>query len=193
MLQRTARAIDSCRKGASSGDAGEEGVAMVAKLVQIVLQHFTTILFVLALIFAALGHRRPVSERYLAWLLLLPIGLGGLWAGFFHLAYPEMAAHFIGWKDSPFQFEVGMADLAFGVAGCVAFFAGYGFKAATVLVNAVFLLGDAVGHVHQMLSAGNFAPGNAGLVFYLDIVLPLLTIVLLYAAGRGRAAVAQLV
>lgn len=48
---------------------------------------------------------------------------------FFHIAYPELAAHFIDWEDSPFQFEVGMADLAFGVAGCAAFRASHGFKA----------------------------------------------------------------
>jgi hypothetical protein len=128
----------------------------------------------------------PAAARILSWLLLLPIGLGGLWAGFFHLAYPDVAAKFIGWKDSPFQFEVGMADLAFGVAGCIAFRASYGFKAATVLVNAIFLLGDAIGHVHQMMVAGNFAPGNAGPVFYLDIILPVTTIILLLMSRGAR-------
>ena len=118
---------------------------------------------------------------------MLPIGVGGLWAGFFHVAYPEMAARFIGWADSPFQYEVGMADLAFGVAGCAAFRASFGFRAAVVLVNAIFLLGDAAGHVRQMIAAGNFAPGNAGPVFYLDIILPVLTLALLMMSKRSRA------
>ena len=126
-----------------------------------------------------------MAERLLSWLLLLPIGVGGLWSGFFHLAFPELTARFIGWQDSPFQFEVGMADLAFGVAGCAAFRTSYGFRAATVLVNAIFLLGDAVGHVRQIMIAGNFAPRNAGLVFYLDIILPLATIVLLLLCRRA--------
>lgn len=30
----------------------------------------------------------------------------------------------------------------------------------------IFLLGDAVGHVRQMLITGNFAPGTAGVVLY---------------------------
>jgi hypothetical protein len=106
-------------------------------------------------------------------------GVDGLWSGFFHIAYPEHAAYFIGWQDSPFQFEVGMADLAFGVAGCAAFRASHGFKAPTVLVNAIFLLGDAAGHVRQMMTTGTFASGNAGPVFYLDILLLVATIVLL--------------
>jgi hypothetical protein len=153
--------------------------SIIGNFIAFTLKNFTAILFVLALICGALERRRPVPDRFLAWLLLLPIGVGGLWSGFFHIAYPELAAHFIGWEDSPFQFEVGMADLAFGVAGCVAFRGSHGFKAATVLVNAIFLLGDAAGHVRQMMTTGNFASGNAGPVFYLDILLPVATIVLL--------------
>jgi hypothetical protein len=151
----------------------------IGGLIRFVLSNFTAILFVAALICAALGRRQPAADRLLSWLLLLPIGVGGLWSAFFHLAYPEMAARFIGWENSPLQFEVGVADLAIGVAGCAAFRASFGFKAAVVLVNATFLLGDAVGHVRQMTAAGNFAPGNAGPLFYLDIILPLATIALL--------------
>ncbi len=151
----------------------------IGNVIAFTLQNFSAILFVLALICALMERRRPATERLLSWLLLLPIGLGGLWSGFFHVAFPGIAAQFIGWPDSPFQFEVGMADLAFGVAGCGAFRASYGFRAATVLVNAIFLLGDAVGHVRQIMVAGNFASGNAGPVFYLDIILPISTIVLL--------------
>ncbi len=55
-----------------------------------------------------------------------------------------------------------------------------------MLVNAIFLLGDAAGHVHQMIVAGNFAPGNAGPVFYLDIILPLVTAVLLATSADDR-------
>ena len=54
----------------------------------------------------------------------------------------------------------------------------------------VFLLGDAIGHIHQMIAANNFAPGNAGVPFYTDIICPLLSIALLVVASRqakGRA------
>jgi hypothetical protein len=44
--------------------------------------------------------------------------------------------------------------------------------------------GDAIGHVHQMLVAGNFAPGNAGVRFFMDIICPVLAIALLAAAWR---------
>ena len=53
-----------------------------------------------------------VAEQFLSWMLLLPIGITGLWAGVFHIFFPAAAAAYIGWQVSPFQFEVGMADLA---------------------------------------------------------------------------------
>ncbi len=158
----------------------------VARLISFVLSNFSIILFVAALICAAVDRRQPAADRTLAWLLLLPVGVGGLWSAFFHLAFPQIAARFIGWQDSPFQFEVGVADLAIGVAGCAAFWASAGFKAATVLVNAIFLLGDAFGHIRQMIATDNFAPGNAGPVFYLDVILPAATIALLLISRRDR-------
>jgi len=72
-----------------------------------------------------------------------------------------------------------MADLAIGISACLAFWRPWDFRAAAVCAASVFLLGDAVGHVHQMLVAGNFAPGNAGVPFFMDIIAPVLAISLL--------------
>ena len=81
-----------------------------------------------------------------------------------------------------------MADLAIGATACLSFWRDLSFKAAVVMVNAIFLAGDAVGHVRQMIVAGNFAPGNAGTPFFTDIILPVLTIALLLAAHRSQRA-----
>jgi hypothetical protein len=153
-------------------------------MIAYVLNNLPGFLLVLSLICAAVPTKRPAVERFLNWVLLLPIGIGTLWAAVFHLAFPALAAHYIGWQNSPFQFEVGTADLAFGTLGVVAFWSSMGFKTATVLAIALFLLGDAAGHVHQMMVTQNFAPGNAGLVFYMDILLPLLSGALLLSARR---------
>jgi hypothetical protein len=162
---------------------------MIGHTIAFVLGNLPAFLLVAALIVASLT-RTPLSapERYLAWLLLLPVGGSGLWAALFHIAFPAVAAAQIGWQPSPFQFEVGMADLAIGATACLSFWRDLSFKAAVVIVNAIFLLGDAVGHVKQMIVAGNFAAGNAGTPFFSDIILPVLTIVLLVVAHRsGRA------
>jgi hypothetical protein len=117
-------------------------------------------------------------------LLLLPIGATGLWAGVFHVFFSATAAAHIGWQVSPFQFEVGMADFAIGVTACLAFRRPLAFKAAAVCAASIFLLGDAVGHIRQMVAAGNFAPGNAGVPFYMDVICPVLGITLLAASRR---------
>ena len=161
---------------------------MIAETVGFLLRNLPAVLFVIALVVAAIrrGHD-SAAERFLSWMLLLPIGLTGIWAGTFHVFFPAIAAKLIGWDVSPFQFEVGMADLAIGITACVAFWQNLGFKAAAVCAASIFLLGDAAGHVHQMVAAGNFAPGNAGVPFYMDVIGPVLSIGFLTMALRKPA------
>ena len=84
----------------------------MAETIAFVLRNLPVFLFVAALVFAWLSRSgAPIADRLLAWILLLPIGVTGLWAAVFHLFFPEIAAADIGWEPSPFQFEVGMADL----------------------------------------------------------------------------------
>jgi putative SOS response-associated peptidase YedK len=171
----------------ASHDRPNERRPMIASSIWFVLSNLPGFLLILALIIAAIRRdRRTTAERFLSWILLLPIGVTGIWAAIFHIFLPQVAAADIGWQVSPFQYEVGVADLAFGVAACVAFWASLSYKAAAVLVSSIALLGDAVGHIRQMLVAGNFAPGNAGVVFWTDIIVPVLAIVLLAAAWRTR-------
>ncbi len=162
---------------------------MIAHAIEFVLRNLPALLLVVALVIAAARRGdEPAAERFLSWILLLPIGVTGVWAGAFHVFLPVTAAALIGWEVSPFQLEVGMADLAIGVTACISFWRDLSFKAAAVSAASVFLLGDAVGHVRQMLTAGNFAPGNAGVPFYTDIICPLLAIALLLVASRRRVA-----
>ena len=67
-----------------------------------------------------------------------------------------------------------MAGFATGVTARNAFWRDLNFKAAAVSAASISLLGDAVGHVRQMMTAGNFAPGNAGVPFYTDVIRPLI-------------------
>jgi hypothetical protein len=160
----------------------------VAELIAFVLRNLPVFLFAAALALAATVRTgAPAADRFLAWIPLLPVGVTGLWAALFHLFFPGVAAVDIGWQASPFQFEVGMADLAIGATACLSFLRNLDFKAAAVVASSIFLLGDAVGHVKQMLVAGNFAPGNAGVPFYSDVAMPVLMIgLLMIARVRGR-------
>lgn len=163
----------------------KEQTLMVAEAIAFLIRNLPVVLLALALVLGASGRPRgDAASRFLAWVLLLPIGVTGLWAGIAHIAFPQVAAAHIGWQVSPFQFEVGMADLAVGITACLAFWRPWEFRAAAVCAASVFLLGDAVGHLRQMLLASNFAPGNAGVPFYMDIIAPLLAIALLVASHR---------
>src|SRR5580700_3948791 len=95
---------------------------MMAETIAFVLRNLPVFLFVAALVFAWLSQSGgTIAERLLASILLLPIGVSGLWAAMFHLFFPDVAAADVGWEPSPFQFEVGMADLAMGAAACMSF------------------------------------------------------------------------
>ena len=110
--------------------------------------------------------------------------------------HDAMTARFIGFEDSPFQAEVGFASLGFAAVGLLAFRGSFDLRLAAVVGPALFLLGAAGGHLYQMIAAGNFAPGNAGVIFYTDILIPLIGFALLwlqrrYARERGVLAPAR--
>jgi len=166
---------------------------MMGETIGFLLRNLPAVLLVAALVLAVpRRNSASAAERLLARILLLPIGITGLWAGISHVFFPAVAATHIGWETSPFQFEVGMADLAIGVTACLSFWQDMTFKAAAICAASVFLLGDAIGHVHQMMVAGNFAPGNAGLPFYMDIICPVLAITLLVIATGDRNAASSI-
>jgi hypothetical protein len=131
--------------------------------------------------------REAVVEKLLAWHVFFAIGVSYLYNFVCHVFFGRFTAAYIGWADSPFQFEVGTASLGFAVVGFVAAFRSFDLRLAAVLGSAVFLLGAAAGHVHQMVKAHNFAPGNAGSIFYTDIAVPLIGLGLLWVQHRwGR-------
>jgi hypothetical protein len=133
--------------------------------------------------------RSDVAEALLAYYCLMPIGLCLLYNFVMHVFFAEMAAKFIGWQNSPFQYEVGFASLGFGIVGLLAFRGSFDLRLAAIVGPACFLLGAAGGHVYQMIHARNFSPGNAGVVFWTDLLIPLLGFVFLYlgrATGTSR-------
>jgi hypothetical protein len=81
-----------------------------------------------------------------------------------------------------------MADLTVGVLGvlCLKFWAD--FWLATAIANAVWLLGDAVGHVRQMTVNNNHASNNSGIFLVTEIIMPLviLSLALCHRRREGR-------
>jgi hypothetical protein len=138
---------------------------------------------------------RPVTrgfviDRLLRYLFIFPLGLQGLWAFVGHVFFPAQSAAAIGWSVSPFQFEVGMANLGLGLASLYAAFRGFEARLTASLVAASFLIGAGLFHIRELVGSANFAPGNAGPIMVTDFVTPVAVLVLLFLAsgmpGRAR-------
>jgi hypothetical protein len=146
-----------------------------------VLGHFGLAMCILAVVFILLNKmiNKNVTwyEIVYRWTTLLPLGITAIYAFVMHAFFSDLAAVTIGWQNSPFQFEVAMANLAFGTIAILSFKASYGFRIANVVANTCWLWGDAVGHIYQMIAYHNFAPGNAGSWLWMDVLMPLILIV----------------
>jgi len=132
-----------------------------------------------------------VVEKLLSWFVFFNIGVGYLYNFIMHGVFGKMSAAFIGWADSPFQFEVATASLGFALVGFLAAFRSFDLRLAAILGPSAFLWGAAFGHIREMITAHNFAPGNAGVIFYMDILLPIIGFVLLWLQHHYGAAPAR--
>lgn len=154
----------------------------LADWIALLMSNFDLAMFILAVIFIIVhfliaGRRIRGSEIVYRWMAFFALGFTGIYAFILHVFFPEMAATGIGWQTSPFQFEVGMADLALGILGLLSFKANYGFRLATVIATAICFWGDAIGHVYQLVKFQNYSVGNAGSWLWMDIIIPLILII----------------
>jgi hypothetical protein len=165
----------------------------MAEVIRFVLANFTLTFLVIGLLASCIALLRTpkpltwtvVVEALFFYFLLFSIGVSFFYNFVMHTFFGEMAARFIGWEDSPFQLEVGFASLGFSVVGFLACRRSFDLRLAAVVGPALFLLGAAGGHLYQMVASHNFAPGNAGVIFYTDILVPVLGFVLLWLQYRS--------
>jgi len=127
-----------------------------------------------------------VVELLLLYLLVINIGIGGILAWYGHTFIADEIARKIGWQPgSPFQFEVAVADLSWGVCGLLCIWLRQGFWTATGIGSSVFFLGCAFGHIRQIIQEGNMAIYNAGPVLWIgDLGIPLSILILLWMRSR---------
>ena len=164
-------------------------------VIAFILGNFTLTFFVLGLLASAIvlwRARQPrtfalIVEALFSYFLLFSIGFSYLYNFVLHVFFGKLAASFIGWEDSPFQLEVGFASLGFAVVGLLAFRGSFDLRLAAIVGPACFLWGAAGGHVYQMITARNFAPGNAGIIFYSDILVPIIGFIFLSLQHRSTA------
>lgn len=153
-------------------------------MIEFILSNFTLSFFILGLITAAftivIKQKSPNLNRFsilFSHFLFFSYGASMFYNFVMHVFFGKMAAAFIGWQQSPFQLEVGFASLGFALTGFMAAFVkSLAFRFALVLSVTGFLWGAAGGHLYQMIQHHNFAPGNAGVIFWTDILIPVVSL-----------------
>ncbi len=125
-------------------------------------------------------------ELLTMYVLGVGVGAGGLGGAFGHLMMPDVVARGIGWETgSPFQLEMGFANLALGLLGLVAANRRDGFRPATVLAVTVIGVGATAVHLVDLSASGNHAAGNT-IQNIGNLLDPLLLVTLLWLASRLR-------
>jgi hypothetical protein len=117
---------------------------------------------------------------FLLYLIVMCIGVQGILAFYAHAFMADFVAEQIGWAPgSPFQFEMAIANLSYGILGfmCIRFKGN--FWIAVVTGNLILLLGAAYGHFVQM-AKGDHSPYNSGIFLYVgDIIIPIVIFILM--------------
>lgn len=121
-----------------------------------------------------------VLEVVLACILGINFGVGSILAGALHIFYGPETARMIGWAPgSPFQYEVGVADVALGLVCFLCLFIRGNFWLAAIIAQCTFLFGCMAGHFMNQRTHGNVAEYNIGLKIVVgDFLLPLIVIAL---------------
>lgn len=111
------------------------------------------------------------------------IGWAALGAGVTHLFFGKQISKTIGFEKSPYELEVGFADLAMGIAGVLAarFSPDYWF--AVILISSIFRVGCGVGHIRSMIRDRNFAINNTA-ILAINFVVPAFLLVAYFLWAR---------
>ncbi len=126
-------------------------------------------------------------ELLTMYVLGVGVGAGGLGGAYGHLVMPDVVAGSIGWETgSPFQLEMGFANLALGLLGLVAANRRDGFRHATILAVTVIGVGATAVHVVDLSANGNHAAGNT-IQNIGNLLDPLLLVTLLWLASQLRS------
>jgi hypothetical protein len=143
---------------------------------------FSILLFTVWLglsLFEVLYYGDPVVETLLLNSLIINVGVGGLYGFVANAFCADMAAEYCGWpKGSPFQFEVAIASLALSALGFAAIWLRGNFWIAAIAAYSIFLLGSSYAHTREMIDNKNFTSGNAGPVFFTNVMNPIILMVL---------------
>lgn len=116
---------------------------------------------------------QSISTNLLFYQLVITVALTGLQGFLGHVLKSDMVAEYIGWaKGSPFQKELGYAELGYGIAGVLCIWMSKDFWLATIITFSTLFVGATIVHIKEMVKSKNFKPGNSLMVLP-DLITPL--------------------
>jgi len=144
----------------------------------------------LAILFAVINRRQSPNwgHSLLKQILILPIGLQCLWAFAFHVFLSDLTSTLISWEYSPFEYEVGLANLGLGLMGMYAYFKpSQGAWETTTIMCTCFIGGSGLSYIHHVFSGNTLQHHHIILTPYLHLLIPVMMIAALnrtYSALR---------
>lgn len=146
-----------------------------------ILPWIGVILFVITSVPILLGDRSGDWQRQLLINgVTYMIGWAGVGAGISHIFFGKQISKSIGFQKTPYELEVGFADLSFGIVGLMASGQPEAFWLAIILVSGFYRIGCGIGHIRQIIQAKNYAINNTAILF-LNFVVPAFLIWTYYA------------
>lgn len=113
------------------------------------------------------------------------VGISYVYSGIMHIFFGEMTAASIGWAQSPFQFEMGLANWSIALLGFMAYSKpDRYFQLGVLLALAIVSIGAGLGHIYQVMANHDQATSNAGTTLYIDIIGPIVMLILWWLANR---------
>ena len=129
--------------------------------------------------------KRRVVETFLLWQLVISVGIASVLTFMGDAFFADRMAASLGWPaGNPFQSMVAVANLSVGVLGILCYWMRGNFWVATVIGFSVWWPGAAVVHIRDIVVSANYAPNNAGMTVYMDILVPVILIASLVYRDR---------
>lgn len=128
------------------------------------------------------------TSCFLAYFLMIGVGLQSLLVGHLEIYRPEVVAAYLGWENSPFLLELGKANIAFGVMGILSFWFGNGWRESTAVGYGLFMLMLGIGHYHYYIDEAHAHNPIIGVLVATDLIMAACLFTLLFLRRRHHTA-----
>jgi hypothetical protein len=119
-----------------------------------------------------------IVRLFLLYQLVFSVGLTSLLAFIGLMFMSDFVAAYSGWPACPFEKQLANVNLGYAMLGILCIWMGDDFWLATILGLSIWLLGDGIGHIADLILHNNDTPGNVGVPLYTDIIVPIILLIL---------------